>query len=177
MLGTVLTLAAACLAMVWLAPRLNVDAAATVSLLLIALFSPAIWGQALHGYPGDSYWTLGLWGRAGVLAISLIAITFFYAALWMLFRRLAPMPRAFAITGVGVVGFVLLHALMPQVFYSFYRLLFPDLPQQWVITGLPDPARLRAIASIRTGGSLSDHLSATALWGIVPFAVWSSRRG
>jgi hypothetical protein len=167
-----------CGVMAFTATRLGHWAVAAVcSVLLICILSPAVWLQGLQGYPQDSYWTLGLAGRVGVLAISLVGISAFYGLLWVAIRRFSARTRLVLTVVCGGFGFVLLQALAPQAFYAFYRFIFPDLPQQWVVGHVFDLDQLRALASMPKGGSLSDHLAGMAFWAVCPFAVWAHKRG
>jgi len=152
---------------------------ALASMIAVGLATAGIWPQIQAGYPQDSYWTLGWTGRAGVAAISACGIAGFFLVMARKTRIILNWKRQATSTAwalidvaVGLLMFAVLYSTSPQVFYSFYRLIFPDLPQQWVIEGLLDTARLKMIAEMNPAGSLSDHLAGITLWAILPFTAW-----
>lgn len=149
------------------------------SMIGVALASPAIWEALAQGYPNDSFWTLGLVGRSGVIAISGLGIAGFFllsaakSRVILCWKRSATGTAwAFLDTSFGLFGFAVVYSLSPQAFYAFYRLLFPGLPIQWVIDSALNVDQLRGIATFSSDGSLSDHLAGITLWAIVPFTGW-----
>lgn len=146
--------------------------------LAVVLASPALWQAAMGGYPGDSFWTLPGTGRWGVILIStggLVAVFMLLAAKSRAFTRwpaVIAIP-ADVITGIAIYGVI--HTISPQVFYSFYLLIFPDLPQQIVIRTFFDTDRLFDIAQLSVDGTLSDHLAGVGLWAVLPFTLWQHR--
>jgi hypothetical protein len=148
-------------------------------MVAVVIAAAAIWPQVQAGYPQDSYWTLGWAGRAGVLAISAIGIAVFFAGIAVKTRVILRWKRQATTTAwalidiaIGLLMFGVLFSISPQVFYSFYLLIFQGLPQQWVIDGLLDTDRLKMIAKMDPLGSLADHLAGITLWAVVPFTVW-----
>lgn len=153
------------------------------SLIAVGLAAAAIWTPVLTLYPGDSFWTLGWGGRIGVLAISATGITLVFMGLTLKTRvilriknQATSMAWALIDVALGLGVFAVVFSTSPQAFYAFYRLIFADLPQQWVIDGLINVDRLREIALLGPDGSLADHLAGIALWAIVPFTLWLHRR-
>jgi len=158
--------------------------AARLRLLLVlvpaALFcvfvgSPNLWAQSLAGYPNDSFWDLGTFGRTGVILISSLGLL----ALFLLIGRIAIWLRGrmggrgfvpALLIGWGIYGLV--YSLSPQAFYTLYQVIFPDLPAQIVVKHLVDFERLIRVARLSEGGSLSDHLAGVALWGIGIYVGW-----
>ncbi len=153
------------------------------SLITVGLAAANVWPQARTLYPGDSYWTLGWIGRIGVIAISGIGCTCIYLMLAAKSRLILRVKTQGTNTAwvvidlaIGLGLFAVIYSVSPQIFYGFYRLIIPGLPQQVVIEGWIDPDRLRFIARMREGGSLSDHLAGICGWGIVPFTLWLHTR-
>ncbi len=149
-----------------------------LALIAIALGAPGVWVTAANGYVGDSFWTLGAGGRFGVLTISGVGLALIFT---LLAAKTRVIVRQYHIPGpilllvdlaLGVLLFGIVYAVSPQVFYSFYRLIFADLPNQWVIDTIFDTDQLRKIARLPEGGSLSDHLAGLSLWAILPFTLW-----
>ncbi|MEL6642198.1 MAG: hypothetical protein AAFP98_12975 [Pseudomonadota bacterium] len=153
------------------------------SLIAVGLIADNIWANVKANYPGDSFWTLGWGGRVGVLAISTIGITLIFLFLAWKTRIILRMTRqatgmAWMIIDVvlGLMFFAVVFSASPQVFYSFYRLIIPGLPQQWVIDGPINIERLGQIVTLAIDGHLADHLAGLAFWAIVPFTVWLHQR-
>lgn len=149
----------------------------------IALAAAVIWPAIAAGYPQDSFWTLDTFGRIGVAAISGIGISLIFLALAMKSRiilrfRRGPTATAWALIdiAIGLLAYGVIFSLSPQIFYSFYRMIFANLPQQWVIDGVLDQDRLKMIAVMAPGGSLADHLAGVTLWAILPFTAWLHMR-
>jgi len=151
--------------------------------LLVVIFTPSIWQGIATGYPGDSFWTLSLIGRCGVILISLSGMALISVlnasktqALLRHSRNRWPVLVWLLDCILGVLLFVGIYAISPQVFYGLYQLLIPGLPNQWVID---DAARWREITTVfipRFGGSMADHLVAIALGGIILFTSYLHRR-
>lgn len=150
-----------------------------MSIVGVVISLPPLWDAIRAGYPTDSFWTLGVGGRLGVIALSAVGISATFLCLaWktsliLRFRR-GPTATAWALIdiAIGLFIFAVVFSVSPQAFYSFYRLIIPGLPQQWVIDGLLDQDRLKMIAIVTSGGSLADHLAGVALWATVPFTAW-----
>ena len=185
-----MTILSASLSTLWLAAfwLLTRDRATTLALTLaatiacmisIAIASTSIWASITAGYANDSYWTLSKGGRIGVLAISTVGLALFFVSLAWKSRIILGLRAQISATAwvlfdiaFGWLAFGVLHTISPQLFYSFYRLIFDYLPNQWVIDSILDVETLSLIAQLSSGGSLSDHLAGVALWAIVPFTLW-----
>jgi len=149
--------------------------------LVVIISQPSLWQALYNGYPGDSFFTLKTGGRVGVLAISGLSILLFSFMLdqksrWILRKTSASLSSrvlsliADCALGLAVFGF--LYSLSPQIYYTFYRVLIPGLPNQIVIQSLFDWERLHLIAGLPADGSLSHHLSGIVLLAIIPFTAW-----
>jgi len=185
-----MTILSATIAIVWLAGFwvLSRDTSDTVtvtltgalaSLLATGFAAANIWPQIQAGYPRDSYWSLTLTGYTGVLTISIVGIALFFlvlAAKTRLIQRVAPNANRI-LAGIldcalGQLVFGVLLSLSPQAYYTLYRMLIPTLPQQSVIKSWLDVDRLKVVAEMNVGGSLSDHLSGLVFWAVIPFTIW-----
>lgn len=132
---------------------------------------PGVLQGSLASRAGDSLFTLPPGARAALVAIALVAGLVPLAlsvaktrALRRAFeRRASLLPAALDLVASVSLGLVSL-ALAPQLFYAYYRRLFPDLPSQWVVEGMPSSERLAALARPAAAGSLADHAAALFLW-------------
>lgn len=152
---------------------------ALVCCVSVIIAAANLWVPITQGYPNDSFWTLSTAGRIGVLSISAIGISFVFVCLaWKtrLILRIKSQASgtawALCDTAFGLLFFGVVHTVSPQVFYSFYHLIFDALPNQWVINNLFDTTRLQAIATLAPTGNLADHLAGIVLWAIFPFTIW-----
>ena len=147
----------------------------------VVLGAPGIWLSAMAGYTGDSFWTLGIGGRLGVIVISITGFALIFALLSLrptTPKGLPPVVRVLSRCVLGCVIYGFLYSVSPQLFYTFYRFIFPDLPVQIVVSDAFDLARIAKSISLQTGGSLSDHLAGLGFWAILPFTIWvCGRRG
>ena len=123
-------------------------------------------------YAGDSFFTLTVWGQAGLLAVSGL---FALAALGL--TRVLVRHRPL-VTRVPVWAFVFLVFVWasPQGYYTYYRAIIPDLPAQWVIDGLPRPEMLLALLTFRGPATLSAHSLGALGWAMLVAALWPHRR-
>ncbi len=80
-------------------------------------------------YNQDSFFGLSQWGQVGLLCISTVLFIF------MLFvtNRLLYQRALWVRIAGALVLFWLFIWMSPQVYYTYYRVLIPTLPLQWVI--------------------------------------------
>ncbi len=126
-------------------------------------------------YTDDSLWTLGWGGRIGVVAISVIGLVGIFAALALksrAFGRFSPWMAIPLDILAGLLIYLGVLWLSPQVYYTFYQMIFTDLPVQIVIKSPVDPDRLHQILIPVKGGSLADHLASIGFWAVLPFTIW-----
>ena len=140
----------------------------------VLLGAPGIWLSAMAGYAGDSFWTLRTGGRLGVILISItgFALIFTVLSLRPTMPKGSPVVRVLIRSLLGVVIYSFLYSVSPQIFYTFYWFIFPDLPVQVVVSDAFNIARIAKSISLQTGGSLSDHLAGLGFWAILPFTIW-----
>ncbi len=154
---------------------------ALASLFAVVLNSPGIWFALGRGYPGDSFATLSLFGQAGVILISTLGLAGIYAICAAKSRRLLRDQETRAVLAlldcfVSVVIFGLVYAISPQIFYTFYQVIFPELPNQTVLRLPLAIEQFREALALRPDGSLSSHLAGIGWLGIVPFTLWFHAR-
>lgn len=153
----------------WTAPLYIVVVAGFLAAIIV---HPVMWPRILMGYPGDSFWTLGVSGRLGVLAISLIGLGLLFTALGLKSRRIAGRIPASIDTVINLIIFSVTYSVSPQVFYTLYLLLFDGLPHQWVISGPFNISQIWAAIVIKDEGTLSDDLAGLTFWAIIPVTFW-----
>lgn len=150
------------------------------ALIAVFLSSPALWQAAYAGYPQDSFFTLKTSGRAGVLAISVVSILIFFILLAAKSRSILRRTGTgsairfagfLADCGLGLAIFGFLYSLSPQIYYTFYRLIIPGLPNQLVIKSVFDWERLHLVAGLDPDHMLARHLAGAVLLAIVPFTA------
>ena len=175
------------LALFWLMsmddqPSLGLGAfAAVASVLAVCVNTPDLWLAAGAGHPGDSFWTLSRFGRAGVAAIALLGLTGIYLlsgwkSRWLLRGGSTSAALLVLDLTLGLLIFAVLFALSPQVFYTFYQLLFDGLPPQWQIDPERDIARLIGAMRLDRDAPLSEHLAGVGVLGLIPFTCWYHAR-
>lgn len=145
------------------------------------LAAPTVWLAVLNGYADDSFFTLTPWPRAGLAVLSAALIL---ALFWVSAIKSAAFYRAGAKLGMpplsvlaadllasvalvtGAVG------LSPQIYYSYYRLVLPGLPSQWVLSGWAALETLLRQARLLPDASLADHLVGLTFWSLLVMACW-----
>jgi hypothetical protein len=154
---------------------------ALASMFAVVLNSPGIWLALANGYAGDSFATLGMFGKAGVILISTAGLAAIYAISGAKSKRvLRDQPTRPAlvvldvIVSIGIFGLV--YAISPQVFYTFYQFLIPDLPDQTVLRWPLAVEQFRTAIAMSPSGSLHNHLAGIGWLGIVPFTLWFHAR-
>ncbi|MEJ6397101.1 hypothetical protein [Yoonia sp. 208BN28-4] len=140
----------------------------------------ALWrGGLMSPYADDSFWTLTTAGRAGVIAITVSGLAL---VLWIAqkltptFAKLPFLAAAILHSVAALAIFAVIYGVSPQVFYSFYQIIFPDLPAQWVISPATALSRLGDAIDLITAPNLSDDIAGLTFWTLIPFAAWCQRR-
>ena len=145
------------------------------------LAAPTVWLAVLNGYAGDSFFTLTPWPRAGLAGLSAALIL---ALFWLSAVKSAALYRAGAklrvpppvVLAADLVASTALMAgaagLSPQIYYSYYRLLLPGLPSQWVLSGWAALETLLRQARLLPDASLADHLAGLTFWSLLIMTCW-----
>ncbi|WP_108879706.1 hypothetical protein [Anderseniella sp. Alg231-50] len=122
-------------------------------------------------YEGDSFFTLTLIGRIGLVLLSaglaaLTAAVFIKTTCrlaWLLRLLLAP---------VYLWVFVW---LSPQVFYLYYMALFDHLPPRNVAQMPPQPSQIIHLLGFSGKAALSHHATGLLGWGLIVLAWFGER--
>lgn len=119
-------------------------------------------------YEGDSFFTLSMWGQAGLVIISLILALIWLSVEW----RFARFLWGFVLAALLFYAFVY---VSPQVYYSYYQVIIGGLPEQWVISP-PTLTHMGELLSFRAGNSLSAHAQGALGWSLFAVALIRFRR-
>ncbi len=124
-------------------------------------------------YQQDSFFTLGNAGQAGLALLSLgLALLFIGAVLYLGrgFKRVARILFALLL-------FWAFCWLSPQIYYTYYMLIFDGLPLQIVIGTAPSPLETLRILFFLDSATLSAHGQAVMGWvGILAAIVGMPQR-
>jgi len=123
------------------------------------------------GYAQDSFFTLGLGGRAGLLALSAVLMILSALLVWRLVSGLGRVWRVCVALGV----FWAFLWLSPQIYYAYYWLIFEDLPVQLVLGAPPGPAEVLRLVSFTDRVSLAHHSQGVFAWLLVVLALMRRR--
>ena len=111
-------------------------------------------------YNQDSFFGLSKWGQIGLVCISTVLFIFMIFVTYKLLHR-----RTLWVRIIGaLVLFWLFVWMSPQIYYTYYRTIIPDLPLQWVIW--PPDSPLVAIRYLLFTGpqNLSAHSQGLLGW-------------
>jgi hypothetical protein len=145
------------------------------------LAAPTVWSAFLGGYAGDSFYTLTPWPRAG---LALLSVTLIIALFWASAAKSAVLYRAggklrvpaLLMLAADLVASVTLMAgaiwFSPQIYYSYYRLVLPGLPSQWVLSGWASIETLLSQARMLPDASLADHMVGLTFWSLLVMTCW-----
>ena len=135
---------------------------ALASLVVAFLLSPDLWIYLVQGYEGDSFYTLDALEQTGLLALTILLSGLFlvFGAIKSRFLYNYPYSKiVIPIIDLVVTSglFYLFIWLSPQVYYSYYLIIFDDLPLQIVIKDGPSLAELGNLLSMTDRPFLSQH--------------------
>ena len=149
-----------------------------------------VWGSAAittllwHGTPvmavfkasaGDSFYTLPMPERLGLLAWSAVLIgTFIFICQrktqWIFQTGCRPATGFVADLLATLAIFTLLYGLSPQLYYFYYQQIIPGLPTQWVVHTPFELEQLFKPVLLRPTFNYADMLAGVTLWTCL-FAV------
>lgn len=121
-------------------------------------------------YDGDSFFTLSLIGRIGLVLLSLCLSALMVWAMRAL--RLNLRLRA----GVALIAFWLFAVFSPQIYYLYYMTLIDGLPLQWVVNQIPTPKAMLALLSFRADSTLSAQSLGLLGWCMIAAAMIRRKR-
>ncbi len=123
-------------------------------------------------YQQDSFFDLSQWERVGFVCISaMLAILFRFAS----YRLLRNKPILIRLSGALILFWVFVW-VSPQIYYTYYRMIIPDLPLQWVIWPPASPVDALRMMVFSGPQNLSAHSQGILGWVllVVPF-LWRQR--
>ncbi len=119
-------------------------------------------------YEGDSFFTLTVLERAGLVLWSLAMVA---GSLWLM--RIAVRRAHWAVRLAGAaVAFWAFVWLSPQLYYAYYLMIFDGLPLQIVVRWPPGPGALIELLGFQTRATLSEHSKGVLGWIMVAVALW-----
>ena len=118
-------------------------------------------------YDGDSFFSLTVTGRIGLVILSL-ALAALTAAVFVKTSCRMSRPARLVLAPVYLWVFVW---LSPQVYYLYYVTLFDHLPLQNVVQFPPGPFEIAQLLSFAGKSSLSRHSAGLLGWGLIVLAV------
>ena len=114
-------------------------------------------------YANDSFFDLSPWGQVGLLGISTVLFLLSLGLAWWLLRR---RPIWIAIPAALAMFWAFVW-LSPQVYYTYYRMIIPDLPLQWVIWPPPGIGEALSMLIFQGPQNLSAHSQGLLGWCLV----------
>ena len=117
-------------------------------------------GVAGHMYRQDSFFDLTPWGQVGLAGISTVLFLATLLTAYGLYRGRGLWARL----PIALVLLWLFVWLSPQVYYTYYRMIIPDLPLQWVIWPPPGPQGALELLVFQGPQNLSAHSKGIMGW-------------
>lgn len=114
-------------------------------------------------YSRDSFFDLTPWGQVGLAAISLTLFVLTIIVSRKLLRPYGVWVRLFG----AVVLFWIFVWISPQIYYTYYRMIIPDLPLQWVIWPPPPPGEALRMLIFSYRSNLSAHGQGVLGWAVI----------
>jgi len=121
-------------------------------------------------YESDSFFTLSLGGQIGLAVLSalLFALMMYVARRWTKGRHIG-----FRI-GIALALFWAFVWLSPQIYYTYYLVIFDGLPLQVVVQRPPSAAKIFGLMCFAEESNLSAHSQGVLCWGMVLRSFFSS---
>lgn len=122
-------------------------------------------------YAEDSFFTLGLGGRIGLVFVSaLLAAGCVWFVIWFVHGLGRPVRCL-----IALAVFYLFVWLSPQFYYMYYLLIFDGLPLQWVIQSPPSWRKIIGLVSFTDRSTLTAHGQGVLWWVLVLVALLRRR--
>ena len=122
-------------------------------------------------YAEDSFFTLTVPGRVGLVCVSLILSGVTLAVLWRLAKLLTWPVRL----GLALVLFYLFVWLSPQFYYLYYIFLLEGLPWQLVIGAPPSIGDMARLLLFQDSANLSYHSRGALGWLMILVSLLQPR--
>lgn len=122
-------------------------------------------------YAEDSFFTLGMGGRIGLLCLTGLLSALCLWLVWYLVEGAGRFVRVL----IALAVFWAFLWLSPQIYYLFYVLLNPGLPLQWVVQSPPDPIKLARLLSFTDRITLTEHGQGVLGWAMMALALLRRR--
>lgn len=125
-------------------------------------------------YAEDSFFTLSLAGRVGLVALSMALAAVLFALAHLSFRffdGVPPVKRLLARLGVATGLFWAFVWLSPQVYYLYYQAIFDGLPWQIVVGPPPGLGHVVGLLAFAEADTLSDHSKGVLGWALFGYAI------
>ncbi len=118
-------------------------------------------------YEGDSFYTLTLLGRTGLILLS-TAMAFITIGL---FLKVSSRYSKSVGVGLAIVFLGLFVSLSPQFYYTYYMLIFEGLPVQSVIRKPPGPVEIFQFLTFTEDATFSKHAKGVLGWVLIVLAL------
>lgn len=149
--------------------------------LIVLAWHPSVWVRLSQGYPGDSFFTLTMPGRTGLVVLTGLMMVLFYS---LSERKSRWLQKWHGKSSVGksiipaldvlliLLALVTALTVVPQFYYSYYLILFDGLPQQWVIKPLSIASVWHSL-SVPREGNMALHSTGLYSWLLIIVAILS----
>ena len=123
-------------------------------------------------YDSDSFFTLSDTGQIGLAALSLVLA----GAMLFVTYRVTRGRRILLRLALAIVLFAAFEWLSPQVYYTYYRVIIPGLPLQWVIDLVPNPGTVPKLLTFTQSNDLSAHGRGVLGWAMLVVSGFTKGR-
>lgn len=129
----------------------------------------------------DSFFTLNQWQRIGLLIVSILLIKIFFllSAIkthWFVAGkdRVTLGGRSACLLDIAATWglFTVLYPLAAQVYYTYYRAIIPDLPNQWVVKMTRASSVVSDFSLAGPALTLNLYLGAMTIWAAIFAVLW-----
>ena len=144
--------------------------------LIVLAWHSSLWGRIAQGYAEDTLYNLTVTGRFGLLALTVFLVLMLLSLSQLKSRWLQQVPRSWTGALVTLLTldlfltfllFVVALTVVPQLYYSYYLLLFDNLSPQWVIKLPSFETKGRSLRMASDAGSSLHAIGFTGWWLLV----------
>ena len=123
-------------------------------------------------YDGDSFFTLSLAGRIGLVALSCLLSSLTIWISWRLGRSRRIATRVL----IALAALYIFAWISPQIYYGYYLMIFDGLPLQIVIQTPPSPPEAALLLTFQADATLSDHGKGVLGWLLIATCLVRTNR-